>query len=77
MTSKSLKIGAGHNPLPTIKGADNADYLFIGSIGPLMQWSVSQEKMTKEYAGIMAGCVGSMAQIRKKNYLCLSDWEGC
>jgi hypothetical protein len=37
-----------------IEKADESDNLFIGG-DILMQWSVSQEKVIKDYGGIMAG----------------------
>jgi WD40 repeat protein len=51
--------------------------LFFGGDGKLMQWSVSQKKVTKEYGGIMAGCISSMVLTSGKNYLFLSDNDGC
>jgi hypothetical protein len=38
-----------------IKEADKAGSLFVAGEGKLMHWSVSQEKVTKDYGGIMAG----------------------
>ncbi len=55
------KIGPGQNLLPTIKDADYADILFIGGDQKLMQWSVSQGKVTKDYGHTMAGKIYSMA----------------
>jgi hypothetical protein len=43
--------------------------LWIGGEGQLMQWSVSQKKITKNYVGIMAGEISSMVQTSGKNYL--------
>ena len=51
--------------------------LFIGSTSKLIQWSVSQKKLTKDYGGIMAGYNFSMVQTTDKNYLFLSDNKGC
>jgi WD40 repeat protein len=34
--------------------------LFIGGYQQLMQWSVSQNKVTKEYSGIMTSSIVSM-----------------
>jgi hypothetical protein len=61
MTSKFSEIGPGQNLLPTIKDADYTDILFIGGNKTLMQWSVSQGEMTKDYGDIMAGFIVSMA----------------
>ena len=61
MTSKFSEIGPGQNLLPTIKDADYADILFIGGIQKLMQWSISQGEVTKDYGDIMAGGIYSMA----------------
>jgi hypothetical protein len=46
--------------LLTTKEADKADNLFIGGYKKLMQWSVSKQKVTKVYDGIMAGNIRSM-----------------
>jgi hypothetical protein len=51
--------------------------LWIGGNGKLMQWSVSRGKIIKEYADITAGCIKSMVQTSDKNYLFVSDEEGC
>ena len=48
---------------------DQADILFIGGEGGFKQWSVRQEKVTKEYSDIMEGRVYSMVQTNDKNYL--------
>jgi hypothetical protein len=41
-----------------------------------MQWSVSQQKVTKEYRGIMADNIHSMVQTSDKKYLFVSDNYG-
>jgi hypothetical protein len=41
-----------------------------------MQWSVSQEKVTKDYGNIMTGVILSMVQTSDKKYLFLSDNKG-
>ncbi len=61
MGNKFSEIGPGKNLLPTIKDADYADILFIGGNKTLMQWSVSQGEVTKDYGDIMAGGIYSMA----------------
>ncbi len=76
MTSKFSEIGPGQNLLPTIKDADYADILFIGGAQKLMQWSVSQKKVTKDYGHIMAGNINAMVETSDKNYLFLSDHRG-
>jgi hypothetical protein len=60
-----------------IQEAGSADNLFIGSDGKFIQWSVSQKKVSQVYGQIMDGVIRSMAQISDKNYLFLSDDEGC
>ncbi len=60
MIPKFDEIGPGQNLLPTIQEADHADLLFIGGKGKLMQWSVSQGKVTKDFGAIMAGVIFSM-----------------
>jgi hypothetical protein len=77
MLSKFVDIGPGQNLLPTIKEADQADNLFIGGDKILMQWSVSQQNVTKDYGHIMAGYIYGMVQTRDKNYLFLWDEMGC
>jgi WD40 repeat protein len=77
MTAQFIEIGLGKNLLPTIKEAYFADNLLIGSIGKLLQWSVSQEKLTKDYGVIVAGAIYSMVKTKDKNYLFLSDTKGC
>jgi WD40 repeat protein len=42
-----------------------------------MQWSISQEKVTKDYGPIMGGGICSMVQTSGKNYLFLADYDGC
>ena len=61
-------------PLHNLK--EMADNLFIGGRGKLLQWSVSQKKVTKDYGGIMAGNIFSMVQTSDKKYLFLSDEKG-
>jgi WD40 repeat protein len=51
--------------------------LFIGGDKKLMQWSISQKTPIKEYGDMMAGNIMSMVQTSAKNYLFLSDDEGC
>jgi hypothetical protein len=77
MTSKFIEIGSGQNLLPTIKEADLADNLFIGGKGECMQWSVSKGKVIKQYGNMKAGAIFSMVQTSSKNYLFVSDWNGC
>jgi hypothetical protein len=77
MACKFLEIGLGQNLPSTIKEADQADHLFIGSERKLKQWSVSHQKLTKVYGDIMAGFIISMSRTRDKTYLFLSDSEGC
>jgi hypothetical protein len=77
MNHKFGKIGSGENLQPTIKEADQDDSLFIGGYGKLVQWSVSQEIVTKDYGEIMPGMIHSMVQTSGKNYLFVSDSSGC
>ena len=77
MASKFVETGPGQNLLPTIKGADQADNLFIGGEETLMLWSVSQGEVTKDYGDIMTGDIESIVQTSDKKYLVLSDDEGC
>jgi hypothetical protein len=51
--------------------------LFIGGYQKLMQWSVIQGKVTKEYRDIVVDAIYSMAQTRDKKLLFLSDTSGC
>ena len=60
MGSKFSKAGQDQNSLSTIKQADLDDVLFIGGLGKLLQWSVSQGKVTKDYGDIMTGYIVSM-----------------
>jgi hypothetical protein len=50
--------------------------LYIGGQKKLIQWSVSQKKVTKGHGDIMAGYILSMVQTSDKKYLFLSDSEG-
>jgi hypothetical protein len=59
-----------------IATAYKAENLFIGSAEQLMHWSVSGEKVSKDYGGIMAGYIYSMSQTSDKNCLFLSDHLG-
>jgi WD40 repeat protein len=70
------KTGQGTNLLPTIKEADQADHLFIGGRKKLMQWSISQQKVTKDFGNIMASAILSMVQTSDKKYLFFSDDAG-
>ncbi len=76
MGNKSYIIGPGQNLLPTIKDADYADILFIGGNKTLMQWSVSQGKVTKDYGDIMDSTIFSMVKTSDKKYLFLSNSKG-
>jgi hypothetical protein len=60
MISKFIEIGPGQNLAPTIKEADLADNLFIGSDEALMQWSVSQGQVTEDYGKIIGSYIRSM-----------------
>ena len=42
----------------------------------MLQWSISQQKVTKDYGNIMAGMIRSMVQTSDKKYLFLSDNAG-
>ncbi len=76
MGNKSSQTGPGQTSLLIIKEADS-DILFIAGTRKLMHWSVSQNKMTKDSGYIMTGSIYSMAQTSDKNYLFVSDNEGC
>jgi hypothetical protein len=56
----------GNKPVKMIEEADQGHYLFIGGRGKLMQWSVSQKKVIKDYGDIMAGAIYSMVQTSDK-----------
>ncbi len=43
-----------------IEEAGTADIFFIGFLKKLVQWSVSQKKVTKEYPDITSGHVTSL-----------------
>jgi WD40 repeat protein len=60
MDCEFIEIGPGQN-------------FFIGGVEKLIQWSVGQQKVTKDYGHIMPGLIKSMALISDKNYLFLSD----
>jgi hypothetical protein len=51
--------------------------LFIGGDGKLVQYSVSQGKVIKDYDDIMTGYIYLMVQTSDKKYLFLSDQTGC
>ncbi len=63
---KNSKPGRGKNLLLTSKEADQADNLFIGGSKILLQWSISLQKVTKDYGKIMAGMLLSMVQTSDK-----------
>jgi hypothetical protein len=75
MNSKIVETGPGQNLLPAIKEADQADHLFIAA-DKLLQWSVSQKKVTNDYGDIMAGDIMSMVQTSDKKYLFLWNAKG-
>jgi hypothetical protein len=77
MNHEFVEIGPGQNLLPTSKEADQADSLFKGGYQKLVQWSVSQNKVTKDYGDIMPGIIHSMVQTSDKKYLFVSDSSGC
>jgi WD40 repeat protein len=64
MACKIIEIGPGQN-------------LFIGGNKKLMQWSVSQGEVTKDYGRIIAGDIESMVQTSDNKYLFVSDTKGC
>ena len=76
MDSKFSKAGKDQNSLSTIKQAGQDDVLFIGCYKKLLQWSVSQGKVTKDYGHIMTSAIYSMVQTSDKKYLFVSDIEG-
>jgi hypothetical protein len=55
---------------------DLADSLFVGGDRKLMQWSVRQKKVIKDYGDIMADHIYSMVKTSGKKYLFVSDYEG-
>jgi hypothetical protein len=59
------------------KNDSMGDSLFIADENKLLQWSVSQCQVIREYGEIMAGNIWSMAQTSDKNHLFSSDDEGC
>jgi hypothetical protein len=63
MGCKLSKIGSGWNLLPFFKGADYSDNLWISCIHNLMQWSISQKKVTKDYGNIMSDSTGYNCKI--------------
>jgi WD40 repeat protein len=73
MGGKFSKTSSGRNKSP--KKFDKDDF-FINNREKLMCWSVSQEKVTKNYGKIMTGEIHSMVQTSGKNYLFLSDCNG-
>jgi hypothetical protein len=77
MACKFIETGPGQNLLLNIKEADQADNLFIGGDRKLVQYSVSQVKVIKDYDDIMTGMIYSMVQTSDKKCLFLSDSEGC
>ena len=42
-----------------------------------MQWSISQEKVIKEYRGIMDGEINLIVQTSDKNHMFVSECDGC
>jgi WD40 repeat protein len=76
MNPKIIEISPGQNLLPTIKEADSADHLFIAASGTLLQWSVTQKKVTKDYGNITVGYINSMVQTSDKKYLFVPDSIG-
>jgi hypothetical protein len=50
--------------------------LFIGGYKILLQWSISQQKVTKDYGNIMASGILSMVQTSDKKHLFVSDRQG-
>jgi hypothetical protein len=50
--------------------------LFIGGKKTLLQWSISQQKVTKDFGNIMTGRIESMVQTSDKKYLFVSDIYG-
>jgi WD40 repeat protein len=58
------------------KETDLADSLFVGGERKLMQLSVRQMKVIKDYGDIMAGDISSMVKTSDNKYLFVSDFEG-
>jgi hypothetical protein len=71
-----LVVGSRLNLEEMIEEADLADSLFVGGMDELMQWSVCQKKVTKDYGDIMADDIRSMAKTSDKKYLFVSDDDG-
>ncbi len=92
MTPKFIEIGSGQNLPPKkieivevqkdnfmlrTEESDSADSLFVGGERKLMQLSVRQMKVIKDYGNIMTGYIYSMVKSSDKKYLFISDSQGC
>jgi hypothetical protein len=75
-TFREGSLGPRGNLEEMVEEADAADNLFVGGKKKLMQWSVSQGKVTKDWGNVMAGDIESMCQTSDKKYLFVSDSSG-
>jgi hypothetical protein len=49
-----------NKPSKIVEEADQGHFFFIGGRSKLLQWSISQKKVTKEYGDIMNDSIYSM-----------------
>jgi WD40 repeat protein len=73
---RQLVLGPSRNQEEMKEQADLADSLFVGGYRKLMQWSVSNEEVVKDYGVIMDGYIESMVKTSDKKYLFVSDNDG-
>jgi hypothetical protein len=91
MTPKFIEIGSGKNLPPKIfeivevqkdnfmlktEEPESADSLLVCGERKLMQYSVRQKKVIKNYGVIMASWIYSMVKTSDKKYLFVSDHRG-
>ena len=70
---QGLVVGPCRNQEEMIEELDLADNLFFGGHCKLVQWSVSQKKVTKDYGDVMVGYILSMVRTSDKKHVFVSD----
>ncbi len=77
MKMTESKVGPRRNLEEMIEEPDLADNLFIAGEGNLIQWSVSKNKVVKDYGSIMAAWIWSLVKTSDKKYLFVGAYDGC
>jgi len=75
-TIQRLQVGQPQNAEEMMleERVDSSDNLFIGCVGgTLLQWSISEKKVIKEYGEVMISCITALRTTADKKHLFISD----